>query len=159
MTIVADYAGFVPDLESRGYGGLVGATGYYHGQERPTGEGHAVRFLNYGCESEHLGVHFQGGDSARSDDNGTETLKDRFNSDGGIETGEMKNGIWDGCGIRFIGFKNKNEAFVVCSSEGGERGHFLKGLVVFDICKFKCPDEGCETLSAKTTPLLAVASC
>lgn len=106
MTIVADYAGFVPDLESRRYGGLVGAACYYHGQERPTGEGHAVRFLNYGCESEHFGVHFQGGYSARSDYNGAKTLKDRFNSDGGIETGEMKNGIRDSCGIGFIGFKN-----------------------------------------------------
>lgn len=106
MAIVSDYAGFVPDLESRGYGGLVGAAGYYHGQERPAGEGHAVRFLDYGCESEHLGVHFQWGYSARSDYNRTETLKDRFNSDGGIEAGEVKNGIRDGCGIGFIGFKN-----------------------------------------------------
>ena len=106
MAIVSDYAGFVPDLESRGYGGLVGAAGYYHGQERPAGEGHAVRFLNYGCESEHLGVHFQWGYSARSDYNRTETLKDRFNSDSGIEAGEVKNGIRDGCGIGFIGFKN-----------------------------------------------------
>lgn len=56
--VVADDLGFVADGEAGGYGGLVGAAGYDHGEERAAGEGHAVGFLGDGGEAEHFGVHF-----------------------------------------------------------------------------------------------------
>ena len=56
--VVADDLGFVADGEARGYGGLVGAAGYDHGEEGAAGEGHAVGFLGHGGEAEHFGVHF-----------------------------------------------------------------------------------------------------
>ena len=59
--VVADHARFVADLEAGGYGGLVGASGYDHGEEGAAGEGHGVGFLHDGGEAEHFRVHFQGG--------------------------------------------------------------------------------------------------
>ena len=51
-TAVVTYnAGFIADLETRGYGRLIGATGYDHGKKGTTGKGHAVGFLDDGCET------------------------------------------------------------------------------------------------------------
>lgn len=85
---------------------MVAATGNDHREKRPSGEGHAVRFLNYGRKAEHFGVHFQGGYGAGGDNDRAETVKDRFDSDGGVKAGEMKNRIWDGGGVGFIGLKD-----------------------------------------------------
>ena len=55
----------------------------------------------------------------------------------------MKNWIWHCSGVRFIGFENEEEAFVVCCCKSGKCGDFLERLVVFNVGEFEGSDEGC----------------
>ena len=63
----------------------------------------------------------------------------------------MEDRIWDSCSVGFEGFKNEEEAFVVCCDEGGKGGDFLERLVIFYVGKFERSDERCETLSAESS--------
>ena len=134
--VIAHDAWFVANLEARGYGGLIAAAGDDHGEKGTSGEGHAVGFLHYSCEAEHFGVHFQRGDCSGGDDNRAEAVKDGLDGDGGVEAGEVEDGIGDRSCVRFVGFQDQKEAFVVCGGEGGECCYFLQWLVVFDVCEF-----------------------
>ena len=62
----------------------------------------------------------------------------------------MEDWVRDSCGVRFVGFENQEEAFVVRCCEGGECGNFLKWLIIFYVCKFESPDERCETFGTKS---------
>lgn len=55
--VVADDTWLVADLEAGGHGGLVGAAGDDHGEERVPGKRHTVGFLNDGGEAKHFGIH------------------------------------------------------------------------------------------------------
>ena len=60
----------------------------------------------------------------------------------------MEDRVWDGCGVGFIRFEDKEEAFFVGSDKGGEGSDFLERLVVL-----YGPYEGCETLGAEPLPM------
>ena len=111
--VVAHDAGLVADLEAGGDGGLVRPAGHDHGEERATGERHAVGFLHHGRKAEHLGVHFEGRDGAGGDDDGAEALEDGFDGDGCVEAGEVEDGVGDGSCVGFVGLEDQEEAFVV----------------------------------------------
>lgn len=115
---------------------MVAAARDDHGKERPAGECHAVGFLYHRVEAEHFRIHFQRGDSTRGDDHGAETVKDRFDSNGGVETGEVKNRVGNGGGVRFVGFEDQEKAFIVRCSQGSEGGYLLERLVVFNVREF-----------------------
>lgn len=61
----------------------------------------------------------------------------------------MEDRVGNGCGVGFVGFKDKEEAFFVGGDEGGEGSDFLKRLIVLYISEFESPYEGCKTLGAE----------
>ena len=84
-TAVVTYdAWFITNLEARGYGRLVRAAGYDHGQKGTAGQGHAVGFLDNGCEAQHFGIHFERGYCTGSNDNRAEAVEDGFDGNSGI---------------------------------------------------------------------------
>lgn len=147
--VVAHHARLVADLEGGGDGRLVAAARDDHGQEGGARERHRVGFLHHGREAEHLGVHLQGGDGARGDDDRGEAVEDGLDGDGGVEAGEVQDRVGHGGGVGFVRFEDEEEAFVVGRGQRGEGGDFLQRLVVFDVGELERADEGCETLGAE----------
>lgn len=62
----------------------------------------------------------------------------------------MEDGVWDCRGIRFVGFKDEEEAFVVGCDKSGKGRDFLKGLVVFDVGELERSDERGKTFGAES---------
>ena len=113
--------------------------------------------MHYGRETEHLWVHFERRYGTRSNDDGGEAVEDGFDSDSSVKAGKVEYWIRDCCGVRFVGLKNQEKAFVVGCSEGGECGYFLQRLIIFDVGEFKGTDEGCEAFGAEPDFLLTNA--
>lgn len=133
-SVVADDAMFIPDLEPRGDGGLVATTGDDHREERSACKGHAIGFLDDGCEAEHFGIHLKGRDGTGCDDDRAEAIEDWFDGNGSVETGKVQDRVRDSGRVGFKRLQDEQKAFVVGRSKRSERSYFLQWLVVFDIC-------------------------
>ena len=112
-----------------------------------------------GCETEHLGIHFQGRDGSGGDDDRGEAVEDGFDGDGSIEAGEVENGIRDGRGGGFEGFEDEEEAFVVSCDQGCKGGNLLEWLVVFYVSELEGSDKRSETLGTESELALAASAC
>ena len=148
--VVSDDARFVPDLETRGDGGLVTTACDDHRKEGAACESHAIRFLNYGREAKHFRVHLKGRDGTGRDDDRAEAVEDWFDGDGSVEAGKVQDGVGDRGRVRFKGLEDKQKAFVVGCSKSGKRSYFLQWLVVFDVCELQRPYQGSQTLCTKS---------
>jgi len=105
--------------------------------------------LDDGIETEHFGIHFEGGDGTRGNDDGREAVKYGFDSNGGIKAGEVKDGVWGCGGIGFEGLEDEEKALVVCCCKGGKCSYFLKGLVVFYVGELEGSDKRSQPLGAE----------
>lgn len=159
VAVVAHVGGVVSGLEAGGDGILVAAAGDDEGEEGSAGKGHGIGFLDHGGEAEHFGVHVEGRNGAGGDNDGGETVEDRFYSYGGIETGEVEDWVGHGRGFRFEGFEDEEETCVVCSDKRCEGGDLLQRLVVFNVGKLKRADKRCQALGAKSSFSLVGLNC
>ncbi|GIX65787.1 cytoplasmic protein Cyt16 [Babesia caballi] len=128
--VVAEHGDVVAQVELGGHLQLVGALGDDEGAEAVAVHGHGQRLGERGSEVENLGVHFQGRNGPRGENDGLEVVDDGLHGDRGVEAAELQQGLVEGA-LR-VGLDNDNESGRVGAHQGAKVDHQLNGGEVAD---------------------------
>ena len=106
--------------------------------------------MHDGIKAQHFRVHIKRTNGTTRYNHTAEALKYGRNSQAGIQTREVENGIRNGGLFRFERFKNQQEALIVCGYQCSEECHGLKSCVFIDTSELQCLDKHSKTFGTET---------